>query len=46
PDERHAKVDAYLDANPTVEADLSGIRAPMTDFRNRCGLPPAGMPDA
>ena len=46
PDERRAKVDAYLDANPMVEADLTGIRAPMTDFRNRCGLPPADMPDA
>ena len=46
PDERRAKVDEYLNANPQVEAELKGVRAPMTDFRNRCGLPPAGMPDA
>ncbi|VEG57639.1 exported protein [Mycolicibacterium aurum] len=46
PDERRAKVDSYLDTSPTVAAELQGIRQPMTDFRARCGLPPAGMPDA
>lgn len=46
PDERRARVDEYLNTNPQVEAELTGVRAPMTDFRNRCGLPPASMPDA
>lgn len=45
PEERRAKVDAYLDMNPRVEADLQGIRQPMTDFRTRCGLPQATMAD-
>ena len=45
PDERRAKVDAYLDTSPGVANDLRGIRQPMTDFRARCGLPPAGGPD-
>lgn len=44
-DERRAKVDAYLDTSPGVQADLAGIRQPSTDFRARCGLPPGGMPD-
>ncbi|MDG4665764.1 heme-binding protein [Mycobacterium sp. 236(2023)] len=46
PDERRAKVDAYLDTSPGVQAELQGIRQPMTDFRARCGLPPSNMPDA
>jgi hemophore-related protein len=45
PDERRAKVDSYLDTSPGVQADLQGIRQPMTDFRARCGLPPGGIPD-
>lgn len=46
PEERRAKVDAYMDSSPQVAAELRGIRQPMTDFRARCGLPPANMPDA
>ncbi|OAN37976.1 heme-binding protein [Mycolicibacterium iranicum] len=46
PEERRAKVDSYLDMNPHTAAELQGIRQPMTDFRARCGLPPAGLPDA
>ncbi|ABM15709.1 MULTISPECIES: heme-binding protein [Mycolicibacterium] len=46
PDERRAKVQAYMDSSPQVTAELRGIRQPMTDFRARCGLPPANMPDA
>jgi hemophore-related protein len=42
PDERRAKVEAYMDTSPGVKADLQGIRQPLTDFRARCGLPPAG----
>jgi heme-binding protein len=30
---------AYFDANPQAHADLTGIRQPLVDFRNRCGLP-------
>lgn len=26
----------YMDANPQTHADLEGIRAPLTDFQNRC----------
>ncbi|CAN5523259.1 heme-binding protein [soil metagenome] len=33
----------YLDANPAVRSDLQGIRAPLTDFTQRCGMAlPAG----
>ncbi|MGE0214679.1 heme-binding protein [Mycolicibacterium sp.] len=45
PEERRAKVTDYLDRNPGVAADLRNIRQPMTDFRARCGLPPAHMGD-
>lgn len=38
-----ADVDRYLDANPSVRADLQHLRAPMTDFAQRCGIAlPAG----
>ena len=33
------QVQNYLDANPTVRADLQAIRQPSVDFRNRCGAP-------
>jgi hemophore-related protein len=36
--EMRAKLQQYMDANPQVQADLQGIRQPMTDFRNRCQL--------
>ncbi|OBF94312.1 hypothetical protein A5790_10555 [Mycobacterium sp. 852002-51152_SCH6134967] len=29
---------AYFDANPQALAELRGIRQPLVDFRNRCGL--------
>lgn len=44
PEERRAKVNEYLDMNPRVQAELQGVRQPMTDFRARCGLPPAEDP--
>jgi hemophore-related protein len=31
------QVAAYLDANPQVKAELTGIRQPLTDLKNRCG---------
>lgn len=38
-DQISQKVQAYLDANPTVRTDLQNIRQPSVDFRNRCGAP-------
>jgi heme-binding protein len=32
-------VQNYLNANPQVQADLQGIRQPLIDFRNGCGVP-------
>jgi len=33
-------LDAYLNANPQVKAELDGIRQPAKDFRLRCGGEP------
>ena len=33
-------VRTYLDANPQVKADLTGIRQPLVDLKNRCGNTP------
>jgi len=30
-------VRAYLDQNPQAKADLTGIRQPLVDLKNRCG---------
>jgi hemophore-related protein len=30
-------VRTYLDANPQTKADLTGIRQPLVDLKNRCG---------
>jgi hemophore-related protein len=30
-------VDTYLNQNPIVKADLTGIRQPLIDLKNRCG---------
>jgi hemophore-related protein len=35
-DEIRADVQNYMNANPQVEADITGIRQPLTDLRNRC----------
>ncbi|WNG86636.1 heme-binding protein [Mycobacterium sp. ITM-2016-00317] len=45
PDERRDRVTDYMEKNPQVANELQGVRQPMTDFRARCGLPPASMPD-
>ena len=34
-------VQQYLNANPQVKADLTGIRQPLVDLKNRCGSAPA-----
>ncbi len=38
-DQAHAKVKQYLAANPQTKAELQGIRQPLKDIRDRCGLP-------
>ena len=36
-DTLRSAVQTYLDANPSVKADLSGIRQPLVDLKARCG---------
>ncbi|MDY6872163.1 MAG: heme-binding protein [Actinomycetota bacterium] len=36
-DQIRPQVEEYLDANPQVKADLTGIRQPLVDLKNRCG---------
>ena len=36
-DTLRASVQTYLDANPSVKADLAGIRQPLVDLKARCG---------
>jgi heme-binding protein len=40
-DEIRDDVQQYLDANPVVKADLTGIRQPLVDLKNHCGTAPA-----
>ena len=35
------EVAEYLEANPQAKADLTGIRQPLVDLKNRCGAAPA-----
>ena len=35
-----SEVKQYLDYNPSVKADLQGIRQPLVDLKNRCGNSP------
>ena len=37
-DEIRNQVQDYLDANPQTKADIQGIRQPLADLRNRCGI--------
>lgn len=37
-DQIHADVDAYMEANPTVRAELTEIRRPLVELRDRCGI--------
>jgi heme-binding protein len=42
-EEIRGDVQTYMDANPQVEAEINGIRQPVTDLRNRCDAPaPSG----
>ncbi len=39
-EEMQPQVQAYLDANPQVRAELQGIKQPAIDFLNRCNQQP------
>jgi heme-binding protein len=39
-DQVRAQVKTYMANNPQVKADLTGIRQPLVDIRDRCGAPP------
>jgi heme-binding protein len=36
-DQVRAEVDKYMSANPQTKAELTGIRQPLVDIKNRCG---------
>ncbi|KQY03972.1 hypothetical protein ASD37_24430 [Mycobacterium sp. Root135] len=40
-EEMRTKVADYMNANPMAKADLTGIRQPLVDLKNRCGAAPA-----
>jgi heme-binding protein len=40
-EEIRPQVQTYLDQNPQVKAELTGIRQPLVDLKNRCGTAPA-----
>ena len=40
-DEVQTEVFDYLNDNPTVKAELTNIRQPLVDLKNRCGAAPA-----
>ncbi|TQR83109.1 hemophore-related protein [Mycobacterium hodleri] len=40
-EEIRTKVADYMNANPMTKADLTGIRQPLVDLKNRCGAAPA-----
>lgn len=40
-EEVRTKVHDYLEANPQTKAELTGIRQPLVDLKNRCGEAPA-----
>lgn len=43
-EDRREALESYLAANPGVKAELSGIRQPVMDFRDRCGSDPVPLP--
>ncbi len=36
-DQARTEVDKYMNANPVVKGELTGIRQPLVDIKNRCG---------
>ena len=43
-DKVSAKVKDYLANHPDVKADMTGIRQPLVDIRDRCGVPAPPSP--
>lgn len=40
-DQVRTQVTDYMNGNPVAKADLTGIRQPLIDLKNRCGAAPA-----
>src|SRR3954454_5605477 len=40
-DQVHTQMKDYLNAHLDTKADITGIRQPLQDIKNRCGAPPA-----
>jgi heme-binding protein len=40
-DQVRTEVAKYMDDNPNVKAELTGVRQPLLDLKNRCGTAPA-----
>ena len=40
-DQVRTEVAKYMDDNPNVKAELTGVRQPLLDLKNRCGAAPA-----
>ena len=38
-DEMRTEIETYAQANPQVRDELTGVRQPATDFRDRCNAP-------
>jgi hemophore-related protein len=38
-DEMRTELTAYMDANPQVRDEITAVRAPASDFRDRCNAP-------
>jgi heme-binding protein len=36
-DQVRTEVDKYMNANPVVKGEMTGIRQPLVDIKNRCG---------
>jgi heme-binding protein len=43
-DEMRSEVEAYMTANPQVRDELTAVRQPAADFRDRCNAPMPDMP--
>lgn len=42
-EEVQGRVKTYMEANPMVEMEITGIRGPLTELRSRCDLPEPAM---
>jgi heme-binding protein len=43
-DEMRTEITAYMDANPQTRDEITAIRQPASDFRDRCNAPMPEMP--